>query len=86
MSFALRCSDRIAFKFDEPKYLNSNNLNPNFPTLSSFFLSMLERNGWVHQEKRNELCPALQFRDQTANIRCPEIARPKPCPPFAIKI
>ena len=78
MSFALRCSDGIAFEFDEPKYLNSNHLNPNFPTLSSFSVSMLEVCGLVHPKEHDELSSALQFRGHTANIRCLEITRPKP--------
>jgi len=86
MSFALHCSLTVKFEFGELKNLNSNYLNPNFVMTSSFFGNMLERNGLVHQDKHNELCPALQFRDQRTNIHYMKIAQPKPCTPFAIKI
>jgi len=65
MSSALRCNCEIEFELYEPKYLNSNYLNPNLVTVSSFFVGMLELCGLVHPVKQNELCPALQFRDRT---------------------
>jgi hypothetical protein len=86
MSFALRCSLGIEFKFYEPKYLNSNNSDSNFVTTSTFSGSMIEGCGLLHPKEHDELCPALEFRDHTANIRCPEITRPKPRPPFTIEI
>ena len=86
MSFALHCNYGFKFKFVNLKYLNSNYLNPNFVTVSSFFVSMLEKNCLVFQDKHNELCPALQFRDQRTNIHYTKMAQPKPCTPFAIKI
>jgi hypothetical protein len=86
MSFALRCILGFETKFYEPKYLNSNRLKSDFVTLSTFSGRMLEGCGLLYPKERDELCPALKFRGQTANIRYPEITRPKPRPPFAIEI
>jgi hypothetical protein len=86
MSFALRCNCGIGFELYEPKYLNSNYLKSNLVTVSTFSGIMLEGCGLLHPQEHDELCPALEFRGHTANIRCSEITRPKPRPPFAIEI
>jgi hypothetical protein len=86
MSFLLRCSLGIEFELYEHKYLNSNHLDSKFVTLSTFSGSMLEVCGLVHPKEHDELSSALQFRGHTANIRCLEITRPKPRPPFVIEI
>ena len=69
MSFSLLRSGEIEFKIFEFKYLNSNNLNQKFVTVSPFFVSMLEVCGLVYLNKHNELCPASQFRLVTPNIK-----------------
>jgi hypothetical protein len=66
--------------------LNSNHSDLNFATTSTFSGSMLKGCGLLHPKEHDELCPALQYRVDTANIRCPGITRPKPRPPFAIEM
>ena len=71
MNCLLRYNYVFKFEFGEPKFLNSNNLESNFITVSSFSRSMLETCGLLYPKEHDELSPTLKFRGHTANIRCP---------------